>query len=216
MIKIDRGNFASNINFLKKANILEKKQRILEVGSGTGHLARYLTDRGYHIVGTEINRQYIDFAKERFGISLLEMKGENLQLKNKTFDVVLSFDVFEHIINTDEHLKEVRRVLKPHGYYLLSTPNKWTNIPFEIISKKSLFGYKKYHCSLHNYWQIKKRFNYNGFSIRFIDILVANNFFKKKVKKNLGFLGLFLLKTINLDKLPLFLRTNFYIVAQKN
>jgi len=216
MIKIDRGNFASNIDFLEKTNLLKRKQQILEIGSGTGHLTKYLTDKGYCIVGTEINQRYINFAKKKFHIDLLEIRGERLKFQDEIFDVVLSFDVFEHIPDSNKHLREVYRVLKKRGYYLLSTPNKWTNILFEVISKKSLFGYRKYHCSLHNYWQIKKRFNRNDFSVKFINVPVVNKFIKTKIKRSLGPLGLFLLKLININRLPPFLRTNFYIVAQKD
>jgi hypothetical protein len=112
-------------------------------------------------------------------------------------------------------LQEVKRVLKNNGYYLLQTLNKITNVFFEIIKEKSFTKYKKYHCSLHTYRQIKKRFIKNNFRVEFINIPIVNNYFKTKIKKYLGFFGIFLIKFINIDKLPLYLKTNFYIVAKK-
>ena len=48
---------------------------------------------------------------------------------------------------------EVRRVLKPGGWLLLQTPNKWTNSIFETIRWRSFSKWRVDHCSLHNYWQ---------------------------------------------------------------
>ena len=84
--------------------------------------------------------------------------GDDLPFADQSFDTVLSFDVFEHIPDSDKHLREVRRVLKNGGQYLLQTPNKWTNIPFELLREHRKYGrgpiasYRELmldHCSLH-------------------------------------------------------------------
>ncbi|PIN94278.1 hypothetical protein COU56_02710 [Candidatus Pacearchaeota archaeon CG10_big_fil_rev_8_21_14_0_10_31_9] len=212
--QVNLGNFESNIIFLRKTRILSKNKRILEIGSGKGSLIHHLKKEGYNITGTEIDYNLVKEGKKLFGnIPLKTMSGDKLNFKDSSFDVVLSFDVFEHISDSDKHLKEVRRVLKKRGYYLLGTPNKWTNIPWEIIQSKS-FKYREYHCSLHNYWQIKKRFNKNGFEVKFVEIPILNDFTIGKVNKVLGRTGVFLFKLFNPDKMPYFLKTNFYLVAK--
>jgi len=213
-IELSRSNFEANIRFLKKTRLLNKNKKMLEIGSGKGVMVNYLSKKGYDIIGTEIKDNYIKFAKNRFGIVLKKISGEDLNFKNNSFDIVLSFDVFEHIPDTNKHLNEVRRVLKSNGHYLLQTPNKWTNLPFEIIKNKSLKKHKQYHCSLHNYWELKKRFKENGFNVKFYGIPVVNDFFKKKIKKQFGTLGLIILKILNPDYFPYFLKTNFYLVAR--
>jgi SAM-dependent methyltransferase len=215
MIKIDRGNFSSNLHFLKKTGLLDRNKRILEIGSGVGHLVNYLFHEGYQIEGTDVNQEYINFAQREFGLSLSHMNGEKLDYPDQNFDLVLSFDVFEHIPDSNRHLQEVKRVLKPGGYYLLQTPNKFTNAPFGIIKNRSLSKYKEYHCSLHSYWQLKRRFKANGFDLHFLAVPVVNDFFKAKVRKFLGWPGLILIKIINVDKLPMFFKPNFYLVAKK-
>lgn len=214
-IKVHRGNFESNLTFLKKSKIIKRDMSILEIGSGTGALVNQLLSEGYNIKGTEINPNYISFAKDMFGIDLLAKKDLS-SFADNSFDVVLSFDVFEHIPNTDEHLREVSRVLKEGGYYLLATPNKLTNIPFEIIKEKSFTKYKEYHPSLHTFQEIKKRFKKNNFEIEFENIPLVNEFFREKIKKYLGKAGLLAIKVVNPDSLPLFMKTNFYIKAKKS
>ena len=211
-IKISRGNFEANLIFLNRTGLLTKDRNILEIGSGKGALVSYLSKKGYRITGTDISLLALRVAvKNDPQNQYLGADGFDLPFKNNTFDLVLSFDVFEHIPDTDKHLEEVKRVLKPNGYYLVQTPNKWTNAPFEIIKEKSLSRYKEYHSSLHNYWQLKRRFEKNGFNVRFYDIPVVNDFFRAKIKRQFGKFSLKLLSIFNPDRFPYFLKTNFYM-----
>lgn len=212
---IDRGNYKNNIVFLDKTGLLSATESILEIGSGNGHMVHYLTEKGYNVTGTEIRSSYIQNAREQFGIELKQMDGESIGFEDESFDHILSFDVLEHIPDTDTHLQDVRRVLKPGGYYLLQTPNKWTNIPFEVLKHKSFTKYKEYHCALHTRAQLKKRFENNGFSISFIDVPIVTPYFKKKLHSQFGWLSKPLLLLCNPDRLPKGLKTNFYVVAQK-
>jgi SAM-dependent methyltransferase len=51
--------------------------------------------------------------------------GKTLPFADQHFDGVVCFEVFEHLFNPDEVLTEIRRVLKPGGKLLLSTPFSW-------------------------------------------------------------------------------------------
>jgi 2-polyprenyl-3-methyl-5-hydroxy-6-metoxy-1,4-benzoquinol methylase len=211
------GNQESNILFLSKMdNIFNKKSKILEIGSGTGFLLDYFYKQGYDIQGIEIDFKRIEKSEELYGkLPIKLMSGDELLFGDSIFDVVISFDVFEHIPDTNLHLNEIYRVLKPGGYYLLQTPNKWTNVIFETIRWKSFTKWKIQHCSLHSYRQIIKRFNTHNFEVKFHNIPVVNNFFTAKLKWYVGNWAVTVLKIINPDKLPIPLRTGFYISAKK-
>ncbi len=213
----DFGNFDSNFQFLKSIKEFSKDIRILEIGSGKGRLLSNLVDDGYNIKGIELRQEYIDRSFELYGeLPVEQMSGDEMNFEDTSFDCVISFDVFEHIPDTDKHLREVNRVLKKGGIYLLQTPNKWTNTIFETIRWKSFTAWREDHCSLHNYWQIQNRFKKHNFEVKFYDIPIVTDFFKFKIKSFLGNFGLLLVKIINPDKLPHPLRTNFYIKAKKN
>lgn len=211
------GNLDANIRFLNEAHKINKKTKILEIGSGHGSMLNYLYEQGYDVKGIEINKSRIEGSKELYGNLPLELvTSEILPFPDGSFDVVISFDVFEHIPDSDKHLQEVSRVLKTGGFYLLQTPNKFANVIFETIRWKSFTKWQAEHCSLHSYWSILKRFKKNDFEgIEFYDIPIVTEFFKLKVKRYMGQFGLYLLKIINPDKLPLSLRTNFYLKARK-
>lgn len=216
-MKIHRGNYESNITFLEKTGLLGTSKQILEIGSGRGVMVKKLLDDGHKAVGTEINPEYMEYAKEENGVELVKISTETTKLpfSDASFDIVVSFDVFEHITDTQGHLEEVRRVLRSGGHYLLATPNKWTNIPFEILKEKSLTEYKKYHVSLHSYGEIKRVFGKFGFQARFVEVPLVTPFFIEKMRKYLGGFGVFLVKVLKPDSWPQFMKTNFYIVATK-
>lgn len=214
--RLDYGNFESNLKFLEACKVLDRNQKILEIGSGNGRLIKLLLDLGYNVQGTEIEKEYIENGKKVFGdLPITLVDSDILPFDDNSFDVVISFDVFEHIPDSDHHLYEIKRVLKDNGYYLLQTPNKYTNIPFEIIRHKSLTAWKQDHVSLHSYKGIIKRFTKNGFKVQVFDMPVVTKFFMNKIERYMGKFGLFLLKIINPDDLPMNLRTNFFIKAQK-
>ena len=84
----------------------------------------------------------LDEGRRLYGpLPIDPVDGTALPYTTATFDILISFDVFEHIPDSDAHLIEVRRVLRPGGCYLLQTPNKWTNSVFETIRWRSLTAY---------------------------------------------------------------------------
>jgi len=138
-----------------------------------------------------------------------------MPFSDATFDVVLSFDVLEHISDAKGHLSEVRRILKTGGFYMFQTPNKLTNMPFEIIKSRSFTENKKYHCSLQTFWSLKKTTNCHSFAFTFVKIPIMNEFFEQKIEKIFGSFGVYLLQIVNLEKLPMPMRTNFYVYGEK-
>ena len=64
-------------------------------------------------------------------------------------------------------------------------------------------------------WLAEETSRRHGFTVEFYDIPLVTDFFRTKVEAFLGTPGLFLLKIVNPDALPLYLRTNFYLEAVK-
>jgi SAM-dependent methyltransferase len=219
------GNVQSNLEFLRRVGILEKSSSILEIGCGKGMLLNILQELGYTVTGIDLDSDAIRQCREAYPkLTVQVASGDSIPFPAESFDVVLSFDVFEHIPDSDRHLREVMRVIKPDGYYLLQTPNKWTNIPFEILRHWRKYrmgpvaGYRellKDHCALHSYWQLRRRFARNGFEMTFVDIPVVNDHFRAKMCTYFGFAASPLLAVLNPDRFPRPMRTNFYVKAER-
>ena len=209
------GNAEANLRFLEAADALRPGAEVLEIGTGTGGLLRTLLDRGCLAQGVEINADLVAESRRWFGeLPITPVTGTDLPFAAGSFDIVVSFDVFEHIKDSDAHLGEVHRVLRDGGRYLIQTPNKWSNTVFETLRWRSL-RWREDHCSLHTPAQLRRRFAAHGFAVELFDIPVVNAFFRGKVSQHLGRAGLVALALLNPDRLPLAWRTNLYVRATK-
>ncbi len=208
------GNYEANLRFIDATGVATRTAAMLEIGTGTGALLHTLLARGCHIRGVELREELIEEARRWYGpLPIERVSGVQLPFRDTSFDVVMSFDVFEHIPDSDAHLREVKRVLRPGGTYLIQTPNKWTNVVFETIRWRSFTRFREDHCSLHTLGELRRRLRTGGFEPRAYDIPVVNEFFRGKVRRYLGPIGVFALGLLNPDRLPLAWRTNLYVEA---
>ena len=213
---IEFGNVDANLRFLDDTGLLAPGVKVLEIGCGRGTIVHRLRTQGVDVVGVETSRVRIEESRALYAALPIELiSGTTLPFQNEQFDLVLSFDVLEHIPDTERHLLEVCRVLKPGGWYLLQTPNKWTNSIFETLRWRSVSKWRVDHCSLHSYGQLRRRLSALGFEPAFVDVKVVTPFFREKIRRYLGRAGLLLLVIANPDRLPVRARTNFYVRARK-
>jgi SAM-dependent methyltransferase len=211
------GNLEANLRFIDQTGVVMLSTRVLEIGAGTGAVLHALQERGCDVQGVELCQELIDEARRWFGpLPIQQVSGVELPFPDGSFDVVMSFDVFEHIPDSDAHLRAVKRVLRAGGAYLIQTPNKWTNVVFETIRWKSFTRFREDHCSLHTLGELKSRLARHGFNARVHDVPVVNDFFRQKVGRYMGPLGLLALRLANPDRLPLSWRTNLWIHATKD
>lgn len=100
---------------------------VLDDCCGSGGKALLLSELGAaKVVGIDIGAKFIDeanaFASSK-GNNKVEFKvgdAHNLPFEDKSFDLVYSFDAFEHVSMPDKMLSEAKRVLKPGGKLIMS------------------------------------------------------------------------------------------------
>ncbi len=211
--KEQRGNLQTNLEFVAQTALLKPGDRILEIGCGIGTVVHELAKQGYDVRGTDISHVAIEYGRAKYGGIQLEVQpAEGLAFDDASFDVVLSFDLFEHIARVDLHVSEVCRVLRPGGYYLFQTPNKYCDAAFETLALRSL-KWRRAHPSLHTPGQLRRRLAGHGFEVRFLKMNPMNEYMRAKLRK-FGPLAL-LFEWIDFRKLPLALQTNLYVIARK-
>ncbi|MFG1941456.1 class I SAM-dependent methyltransferase [Nonomuraea sp. NPDC048826] len=99
--------------------------RILDVGCGAGQYAAELTARGAHVVGIEGSATLLRYARARVN-GQAELRLHDLDepldfAADASFDGAVCALVFHHIKNREQLLGELRRVLRPGGWLLIST-----------------------------------------------------------------------------------------------
>jgi len=102
---------------------------VLDCAAGEGYGARLLADHAAEVVGVDISAEAVAHATRRYAGKRLEFacaSALDLPFEGQRFDAVVSFETLEHLVEHDEMLTEFRRVLKPDGFLLLSSPDRKT------------------------------------------------------------------------------------------
>jgi 2-polyprenyl-6-hydroxyphenyl methylase/3-demethylubiquinone-9 3-methyltransferase len=99
-------------------------ERVLDVGCGEGVFAAELVGAGASVVGVDVAEEPLRRGRERHPELDLRLAGgeASWSLPDDAFDVVWAGEVVEHVVDTGAWLSELRRVLRPGGRLLLTTP----------------------------------------------------------------------------------------------
>ncbi len=108
---------------------------LLDIGCGEGFFLFNASKFGYTAKGIELSRDAAAYARREFGLDVEAKPLEEMQLPENYFDVVTLWQVLEHMPYPLMVLKEVRRILKPEGLLVVSTPNI-EGIPAKILMKR--------------------------------------------------------------------------------
>jgi len=106
---------------------LARGKRVLDAGCGAGYGSAELARTAESVVGVDRAPEAIEFARAHYALHNLvfeEASCESLPHAGGSFELVVAFEVIEHLGNWRSFLEETRRVLAPNGQLVVSTPNK--------------------------------------------------------------------------------------------
>ena len=114
--------------FKKWLSLIERNDKILDVGCGDGVFSIELAKRGYDIVGMDLSANSINYAKyfsKRSEVKIDFLVGDacHFPFANESFDIILCSEVLEHIKDDEDVIKEISRVTKAGGFLFLTTPS---------------------------------------------------------------------------------------------
>jgi 2-polyprenyl-3-methyl-5-hydroxy-6-metoxy-1,4-benzoquinol methylase len=136
--------------------------RLLDIGCGEGFFLFNAFKAGYITKGIELSQDAAAYAIREFGLDIEAKPFEEQRLPENHFDVVTLWQVLEHVPYPLTVLKEVRRILKPDGLLVVSTPNI-EGIPAKILGKR--------------WWNIR-RIHTNQFTTRTLMSILGNAGFR--------------------------------------
>lgn len=192
-----------------------KEKTILDDCCGSGGKALLLSELGAaKVIGIDIGSKFIEeaknFAKTKGNDKVEFQVGDahKLPFDDKTFDIVFSFDAFEHVSMPDKMLSEAKRVLK-HGGKLIMSFTTWgkakghhltdaINVPWAhlLVSEESLMEAYKSKAKPERYifragTQESKKLAYcNKMNLRWARKLVKNSGLKVLLFKPVSYPGL--------------------------
>ncbi len=133
----------------------EPGETVLDLGcGGGGKFTAWAAEAGFDATGMDISKKAVDMARRGFpggDFRMLNSDG-SIPAEDQTFGAVWCSEVIEHILEVDNFLKEIRRVMKPGGILILTTP-------YHGFIKNLFIVLFKFH----------RHFNVSGSHIRFFD-----------------------------------------------
>jgi ubiquinone/menaquinone biosynthesis C-methylase UbiE len=143
-------------------------KKILDIGCSYGWFEKYVGKKAKEIIGIDLNKKDLETARKEVKERNIKFeKGSVLDLskfKENYFDIVVMFDVIEHIPKGTEKkaLEEIKKVLKKNGKLLITTPaNNFSN----FFDPAWYFGHRHYSTT-----HMKNIFEDSGFEIEKMEI----------------------------------------------
>jgi ubiquinone/menaquinone biosynthesis C-methylase UbiE len=127
------------LRFIKILTLLnlQKQDRVLEVGSGSGYFIGRIAQNADFTVGLEYVHQNTLSATIRWkATSFVTGDAINLPFRENSFDKILCTEVIEHIENDSCFIEEAYRVLKVNGILVITTPNLNPTFRFYNLFKR--------------------------------------------------------------------------------
>ena len=109
------------------ASRLARGKRVLDAGCGSGYGSAEMAKSGLSVLGVDQSSDAMGYARENYRLPNLRFVQASvgaLPYADASFDLVVAFEVIEHLEDWHGFLLEVRRVLVPTGQFIVSTPNK--------------------------------------------------------------------------------------------
>ncbi|MCI0449302.1 MAG: class I SAM-dependent methyltransferase [Chlorobi bacterium] len=158
---------------------INESDSVLEVGCGAGNILERI--KKGKLTGIDISKTQIERAGKKLKnrAELIQSPGEKTQFADKHFDVIICTEVFEHVLDPVEILKEMKRILKDSGTISLSVPNE----KLIIFTKWFLlnFGFRRVLEPKESQWDLASKNNLDewhihNYSLKLIKLQVKDYF----------------------------------------
>jgi len=101
---------------------------VLDIACGEGYGSALLARVAQSVIGVDISQDAVDHASRKYSghanLRFAQGRATHIPAHDASFDVVVSFETLEHLAEQEQMLAELRRVLKPTGALVISSPNK--------------------------------------------------------------------------------------------
>ena len=102
-------------------------KNVLDIACGEGYGSHYLAQKAASVVGVDVDSATVEHAQATYshpGLRYSQGDCADIPLDDNSIDVVVSFETIEHHERHDEMMQEIKRVLRPDGLLIISSPDK--------------------------------------------------------------------------------------------
>lgn len=122
---------------------IPKGSKILDLGSASGGNTHVMMSQGFDVTSLEFSQVGVDIQLKK-GIPVIKGDARATGLPSNSFDACVCLDVLEHILEDSLVLKEIHRVLKPGGFFLISVPEDMALWSQHDVAVSHVRRYEKY------------------------------------------------------------------------
>jgi cyclopropane fatty-acyl-phospholipid synthase-like methyltransferase len=150
---------------IKRLKLNEDKISVLDIGCGVGYFLSVLKEKNIHSMGLEVDAFQVDFCKSN-GLNVTDSDVSNLD--EKKFDLIVMFDVLEHLTNPTEMFRSLSSKLKDGGRIVAYTPFIHS-FGFELMSERQNLLYPFQHVCFYNEASLNYLSRSTGLKVESID-----------------------------------------------
>jgi ubiquinone/menaquinone biosynthesis C-methylase UbiE len=103
---------------------LEQRDRVLDLGCGTGFLFNYISEKVELLLGLDISQNALKLAKRRIkclpNVHLVRADADNMPFPDSIFDKVFAITVLQNMPDPKTTIKEIKRKCKPHSIFVVT------------------------------------------------------------------------------------------------
>lgn len=154
------GDYAKTWKLLN--SLYPNRGKMLEVGCGYGYLLARFREEGWDVIGIDPYKGGCAYTKATHGIEAIPAILENAGFADETFDVVILNHVIEHMPDPLKSLREINRVLKKGGHFVIETP-RYDTLMFKIFGKRERSVSYSGHFYFFTTESLEKMYNLAGF-----------------------------------------------------
>jgi len=137
-----RGEIEEVLALLRQAGV---KGRVLDAGCGPGlNVARLRqAEPSWSVTGADYSPAGVRIAASRVGGAFLNADAHNICFPAETFGGVIMTHAIGHVADPAQVLGELRRVLKPGGALVITTPNRLYVEVYRVFNERNLIPYRR-------------------------------------------------------------------------
>ncbi|MFC2015652.1 class I SAM-dependent methyltransferase [Chloroflexota bacterium] len=150
--------------------------RILDIGCGRGEIVRQCVELGASAVGLDYSQAAVEIARRDGTRDTVRAGATGIPFPACSFDKILFMEILEHLDDSDlaTALDEIKRVLRPGGRMVGSTPNRWGAALPKLAKVAGLLGLKAelatrddpFHINVKNPFSLQRKLKRSGFKVR--------------------------------------------------
>lgn len=150
-------------HILDRFEHFRKNNRILDLDCSHGEFLEMAKERGWKVYGTADTEESLELCRSK-GLEMFEGSLNTAIFAEDSFDIVCMRNVLEHIVNPNEELQKIRKIVRSGGLVYVTTPNFNSFLRYRLKEKYSIISYPL-RLVYYSRGPFKRLFRQNDFKI---------------------------------------------------